>query len=344
MAVGDYVIRGETWKLAFGPEGSYGSDPGTAAIKYNFGVVQSATMPDPEYDWESIWALGSASKRNFYINYKGKKTLAGGIPDIWLLNGYPLYLPVGAVVTTGVEAPYTHTVSEASQLPSITMQHELFDSAGNSELIRRFSGGKVNRATYSATEGEQLRMGIDEVMFNSYAKTGDAGVATDASEYPTTEPYLYSQGALTIFGSEFARIKSFTLDVMNNLEPKYYISDDGSERLPYEIREGHREYRLAVTADIVDSTIFDELVKEGVEVATFTGFNAEILFTRGENDTITFTMPPSAAAVGGDKQGCFIRSAPHNIVTEPQLSVDLDIIVRSLKIVVVDSILLYPGE
>jgi len=338
------IIRGETWRLAFGPESAYGDDPGTAAIKYNFGVVQSGTMPDPEYDWQPIWALGNASKRDFYINYKGKITLTGGIPDVWLLNGYPLYFPIGAVVTTGEEAPYTHTISEASQLSSITMQHELFDSAGNSELIRRFSGGKINRASYSASEGEQLRMGIDEIIFNSYAKTGDSGIATDVASYPTTEPYLFSTGSLSIFGSEFARIKSFVLDVSNNIEPKYYISNDGGERLPLELREGHREYRLGLTVDIEDSTIFDELIKEGVEVTTFTGFDVSIVFTRGANDTITFTMPPSAAAVGGDAQGCLIRSAPHNIVGEPQVSVDLDVIVRSLKIVVVDDIEVYPGE
>lgn len=342
------VIRGESWKLSFGPEATWNTDPGTASIGYPLGVVQTGTMPDPEMDWQPIWAYGSSSNRNFYINYKGRLSMTGSIPDIWLLNGYPLYLPIGSVTTTGSD-PYTHTISEASQLSSITMQHELFDSAGNSELIRRYSGGKTGRATYTAAEGEELRMSIDELVFASYAKTGDSGVATATITYPTTQPYIFSYGALTLWGTEFARVRAFTLEVSNALEPKYYITDNGTDRLPYEVREGRREYRMGVTIDITDSTLFDELVKWGVDHGStsdgkFKGFDATMVFTRGTSDTITFTMPPSSADSGGDAQGCFIRSAPHNIVTDPQVSVDLDIVVRSVQIEVVDSIATYPGE
>jgi len=344
MAAGDAIIRGESWELSFGPETSYGVDPGTAALNWVFGVVQQATMPDPEFNWMPYWMLGSASKRNFYIMYRGRKSFAGSIPDIVLINGYPLYLPIGDVVTTGTESPYTHTISETNRLKSITMQHELFDADGNSELIRRWSGGKVNRASYHASEGEPLMMSIEEIIFNSYASSGDSGIASASASYPTTDPYLFCHGALTLFGTEFARVRNFSIEVSNNIEPKYYITDDSAEsRAPYELREGRREYRMTANIDIADSSIFDALVAEGV-YTSLKGFDISLVFTRGDNDTITFTIPPTTADAGGDSQGAFIRSAPHNIVNEPAVSVPVDIIFRSMKIVVVDAVEDYPED
>jgi len=421
MALNDAPVRGENWALSFAPEVTYGTSQATAYLVSTFGVVQTATMPDPEIDWASIWALGNASYRNFYINYRGKLTLSGSVPDIWLLNGAPMHFPIGRVSTTGTDAetgagtlngahaagvtsiilsdaagyendeyiqidvnsatttaevrkitsiagaptlvvdypllyshltaaacneviaPYTHIIHETSQLGSLSMQHEMFDASGNSELIRRWSGGKVGRATYTASEGEQLRMSLDEMIFRSVAVDEDAGIAAATLQYPTTEPYIFSYGALTLWGTEFARVKSFSLEVSNNLEPKYYVTDDANDYLPYEIIEGRREYRLGVTIDITDSTMFDELVKygtnQGVAVdGLFKGFDASMVLTRAASDTITFTLPPSSAAAGGDAQGCFIRSAPHNLVGDPQVAIDLDIIARSAQITVVDSV------
>jgi hypothetical protein len=53
-------------------------------------------------------------------------------------------------------------------------------------------------------------------------------------------------------------------------------------------------------------------------------------------------MPGTAAAAGGDSQGCFLRRAPHNIEEAPVMTVPLDIVGRNLKITVLDSIMTYP--
>jgi len=411
-------IRGETWKLSFGPEFVFGTDPTTAYIKTILGVVQGATMPDPDMDYQPIWALGNASKRDFYIAYKGKLTLTGAISDIWLLNGAPLFLPLGTVATVGSakaggnttltgnhaigvtaltvgdsssfstsdicqigtgataecvriasvpggtsitlayptrfahagaeavverQSPYTHTISESSILRTIALQHEMYDSEGAVKLIRRWLGGKCGRASYSGSEGEELKMSIDELLFNKYLKTGDGGVAAVTPVYPTTEPYIFSYGALTLWGTEFARVKNWSIEVSNELEAKYYVTDDATARLPYEFREGKRNYRISITVDIVDSTLFDELVKFGTNQGSavdnvFKGFDISIVYTRGSNDSITFTLPPTAAAGGGDAQGCFIKNAPHNIVSEPQVPVQLDILARAMQITVADAV------
>ena len=419
MAINESIIRGETWRLTIGDEAIFGRDPGSAFLKSTLGVVQGGTMPDPEMDWQNIYALGDASRRNFYINYKGKITLNGSVPDIWPLSGSSLYQGIGVPSTNGtsttggastlngstvagatsiilfsangyaqndiiqidvnssshidecrkitlivsntltldyplhyahlsgadcreVVAPYTHTISEQSTIPSMTIQHELYDSSGTSQLIRRFSGGKVGSMSFSGNEGEELKVSLNDILFTSYKKTGDSGVASVTPSYPTSLPYIFSYAALSFWGTTFARVKSFNLDVSNNLEAKYYLTTGASAYLPYEIREGKREHKLGVKVDITDGTLFNELVKFGINQGAsvdglFKGFDASIVFTRGTNDTITFTLPETSAAAGGDAQGCFIKSAPHNIGSDPQMSVDLDILARSMKIVVVDS-------
>ena len=417
-------IRGEMWKLAYAPEATYGTDPGTIYYVNVLGVVQTGVMPDPEIELWPIWALGTASKRNWYITYKGKITLAGSIPDVWLLNGASMRWPIGVCGTVGadvsggggstlsedsargaititiasitgyaandyiqvdigsnaevrqitnisgniltlnyplsyahssgatcneVTVPYTHTIIEANTLDSLAMHLTINDADGNIELMRRFLGGKVNRATYVATEGEQLRMSFDELVFIDWAhnQSGEPKYNSDIADitpsYPTTEPYLFSYGALSLAGTSFARIRAFRLEVTNNAEAKYYVNYvAGISQLPTEYREGRREYRLSCTVDIEDASLYKDLIRQGTYSAIYKGFQTLLVFTRGSNDTITFTIPSTIPAAGGNAMGCLIRSAKHNIVDAPLVSTDLDIISRNLQIVVVDAVPVYP--
>jgi hypothetical protein len=346
---GSAIYLGSTWKLGYAHEATYGTDPGTAAYSNAFGVVQNATIPDPNVNFNPIWALGTASYRNWYIAYKGQITLGGSIPDVWLLDGKLLKYPFGSVNTGGGD-PYTHTISEAFTLPSLAMQITNNDSAGSTGLMRRFIGGKVNRATISASEADFLKMSIDEILFLNYLHNisgfsddtahYSASVADITLDYPATQPYLFSYGSLSLGGTVFARIRGFSLSISNNLDPKYYITSSaiGGTQLPYEYREGRREYQLTVTIDVEDNSLYKELVRMGSYTNVYKGFQAIIAFTRGANDSITLTMPGSAPAAGGDAMGCLISQAPHNITTDPVVSVTLSMLVRSVSVVVIDSI------
>ena len=128
-----------------------------------------------------------------------------------------------------------------------------------------------------------------------------------------------------------------------------------------------REYSMSATIGLpnshiadgfpsgtVDTTkrLFTELLLEGDYGATtssMTGFAVTLTFTRGTNDTITFTIPGSSgggtagtAAAGGGKQGAFIRSAPHTITGDNPFQVDVDILFRNLDIQIKDSEPYYP--
>lgn len=354
------VIRGENWKLTYCVESEYGTDPGTDLLVNSFGVVQTANISDPQIDYQSFWGMSTGQYRNWWITYKGKISLSASIPEFLLLNGAPMFLPLGACDTTGTTPIFTHTMTETYDLPSITIHVQYTDTDGTNILMRRFCGGKVGRATYSATEGGFLSMSLDDIQFkNLYHNQSSSGafagtwysvnVADVTPSYPTTQPYLFSYGALTLGGNPYARVREFRLSVDNALEPKYYVAYNPvtpitPTQLPYEHREGRRQYQLSVTCDIEDAALYKELVSQGIYTDVYKGFNVSLVFTRGTNDTITFTTPASAAAVGGGAMGCLIRSAPHAIVGDPLVSVPMDIICRSLKIVTVDAVSAYSGD
>ena len=356
MAHDSTIIRGERFKLAFAPETQYGTDPGTATYTNFFGVVQSATLPDPLLDVTPIYALGTASNRNWFVAYRGRISIGGSIPDIWLLDGRMLYLGLGDTVVTTGSSPYVHTIYETTSLPTISIHATHLDSEGSVALMRRWHGGKVNRMTIEASEGDFLKASIDDIQFTGHTNNQQgesyfsANVADISPTYPSTEPYLFCGGSLVLNGQEFARMRNFRIQVNNSLEAKYYITSSQNEcqRLPYEFREGKREYTMSCNIDVADSTLFKELIRMGTYNSVYRGFQVIITFRRGgsASDQIVMTSPPSSPGAGGDAMGCLMRSAPHNIMDAPVVTVPVEILMRSLRIVVTDSIsgLSYPGS
>jgi len=240
------------------------------------------------------------------------------------------------------------------------------DDAGTTGLVRWYCGGKANRVTYHCEEGNVLMMSLDEALFKmpyyvdddatDISPWYDADTAKQSLTLPTTEPYYFSYGAFkmkmaanTLTEESIPSIRNFRLDVSNNLEPKYYIMTN-DEKVPYQIYEGKREYRLSFTVDLVDystgsfdkNDLFLELMKQGIDT-TLKGSGVELTFTRGVNDTIRFRTPLDYTPThGGDEQGGLIIRAPHNIGTDGIMSVPVEMICRDLEIQVVDSVA--PGD
>ena len=250
------------------------------------------------------------------------------------------------------------------------------DSAESTTFIRRYYGGKVGQLTLEAEEGGLLNASWDSVNFmgmvhNQATRLGAGDLGYGATkmpmhaltntqvEYPTTEPYYFSQGEVKFFGTAFARVRNFNLSISNNDEPRHYITArHGRNRGPSEIVEGRREYTMACTivlpdADATESatvansqTLFKELLLEGQYGTTTapsnTGFAITLTFTRGASDTMTITIPDDGtAATGVQESGAYIMAATHNITTDGPMQVEADVIFRNLKIVIVDSDYLY---
>tara|TARA_R110000822_G_scaffold112549_1_gene243485 strand:- start:5621 stop:7396 length:1776 start_codon:yes stop_codon:yes gene_type:complete len=186
-----------------------------------------------------------------------------------------------------------------------------------------------------------------------------ASISTSDAVYPSTEPYYFSQGSVKIMGQEFARVRNFNLSISNGEEPRYYISPrHGRHRGPSEIREGRRSYGLSCTLALPDSgasasavsrntatEFFKQLLIEGNYGSGMEGFNIELTFTRGTNDSIQILIPAdytsgdetTGAEPGLGENGAFLTSAPLPIGGDPILQVSAEFSCRNLKMIVTDT-------
>jgi hypothetical protein len=305
---------------------------------------------------------------------------------------------IRSVDTGTADIYYQHDIFETVDLDSISWNVHMRDSAeaGANDFDRRYFGGHVGSMTLAAEEGGLLTASWDGINFqdmvhdqkfhSSYGSgttalpgyalmqsinkddlgipqgdLSDGSATYDSSGFPSTEPYYFSQGSLTMFGVEFARLRSFSISISNNEEPRYYIGGQGKgtrrHRGPTEIREQQREYSMSASIVLPDSLdgssadetgrrLFTELLLEGdygTTTPSMSGFAIVLTFTRAANDTITITIPDDGtAAAGGGQQGAFIRSAPHAVSGDNPLQVEADILFRNMKIQIKDGVPFYP--
>jgi len=276
--------------------------------------------------------------------------------------------------TSGVY--YTHSITETVDLDSVSWHLHVRDSSETdaNDFDRRYHGGKIGNISLSAEEGGLLTCGWDGVNFlgMNHNQSSHSGFTGDLPYYTlmqpirngnvsapgtinattTAEPYYFSQGQVKLFGSVIARVRSFSLSINNNEEPRYYLRRTmGRHRGPSEILEQRREYTCSVTLALPDATtnidtsisIFKELLLEGDYGNGMQGFAIELRFDRGANDSIVISIPDDGVAgVGGNNQGAFINTAPHNITEANPMEVEAEVLFRNLKIEVNDTIAVYP--
>jgi len=304
-----------------------------------------------------------------------------------------------AISTVASAGPFYHTIYEKTALDSITMNVNILDSGETAANTwqRRYVGGKVGSMAISAEEGGLVTVGWDGIQFldmmhniknhpdipastfmpryglmSDIAPTNVGKVVYDSGVTyvrPSNAPYYFSQGVVKMFGAdpssgsdavELGRVRSFSISIANNEEPRYYISNQREgKRGPTEILEQRREYSMSATIATADSeatytdsrNLFKELLLAGDYRGTIglRGFAIELTFTRSANDSITIHIPgENFDSVGGNatsqggEQGAFIRSATHNVSDANPIEADVDILFRSMIINIKDSEPIYP--
>lgn len=285
-------------------------------------------------------------------------------------------------VDTASLAYYKHTIAETVDLDSVSWHVHVRDSSETAanDFDRRYHGGKIGSMSLSAEEGGLLTCSWDGVNFlgmnhNQKLSTDHAAspanvnvpfytlmhsIDNDNVTLPTSEPYYFSQGQVTLFGSVVARVRSFSLSINNNEEPRYYLKRTmGRHRGPSEILEQRREYTCSVSLAVPDAgasltstsanAVFKELLMEGDFGSGMQGFNIELRFDKSATDSIVISIPSdytgsagTGAGTGGNNQGAFIRTAPHAITDANPMEVEADILFRNLSIVVKDAVPVYP--
>ena len=274
----------------------------------------------------------------------------------------------------------------------------------DNDFDRRFYGGRIGTAVIAGEETGRLTMSWDSMQFmgmnhnqqfdinfgsgsvhlprynmmqtisDTEAWIPPVGVTSAVPLGTAGEPYLFSQGQITLFGIPIATIRSFALTINNSPEARYYIGGQGGgrNRGPYEIVNQRRDYSLTMTAvepisrasaatvqsvmyeDGLGSSIFKELLMEGDKDNGLIGTSPEglafeIIMSRdglGDAGTDYIKIEPDYASgtlgYSLSNQGMFIQSAKYNLDGSNPIQADLDILLRSIKITVADSNPIYP--
>jgi len=319
------TIRTERAEVLWAAESTFGQ---IASAPYaRFGIHDIIEAPDPEFGWEPYYGVFSGRDRATVL--RGPTTLRGSIPDIRLQSGLTTFLlnhvlrPVAG--TDELVDPFTLYVAYR-------------DTGGSVQLGRYFLGGKVNRATVQAAEGQELRLGIDEMLFLSMQTTRASNDTFDAAD-PASDPgasatgrYLFASGTVTIAGVTFDRVRRFSLSVDNQLEPRHYIQRDATTGLlhPNDLIEGRRVWRLEVDVDIVnpasggDLELWDFLINQGAvgggqgnQLAT-AGGQIVLAFDQAGSGAGTSTLTLTCGSAGTTTRPAgVLTSAPHSIPAPP---------------------------
>ncbi|KKL27960.1 hypothetical protein LCGC14_2379930 [marine sediment metagenome] len=317
------TIRTERAEVLWAAESTFGT---IASAPYaRFGIHDIIEAPDPEFGWEPFYGVFSGRDRATIL--RGPTTLRGSIPDIRLQSGLTTFL---------INHVLRPVAGNDELVDPFTLYVTYRDTGGSVQLGRYFLGGKVNRATVQAAEGQELRLSVDEMLFLSMQTTRANNDTFDAAN-PASDPgasatgrYLFASGTVTIAGVTFDRVRRFSLSIDNQLEPRHYIQRDATTGLlhPNDLIEGRRVWRLEIDVDIVnpasggDLELWDFLINQGAsgqgdQGATLGGqvtlaFNQAGSGAGSSTLTLTCGSTPSTTQPAG-----VLTSAPHSIPAPP---------------------------
>jgi len=144
---------------------------------------------------------------------------------------------------------------------------------------RIFTGCQVNTLTLNFEEGQELKTSLDLVTRRAYDVVTDdddnyiphngvlnpSGLKNFSATASDNYPFMFSDGALTVFGQTFGRVKSGSVTINNNITPQRYIGNTNRQVMNEHI-PAQRTYEISMTALITDTKLWDELRKEDGEV------------------------------------------------------------------------------
>ena len=161
-----------------------------------------------------------------------------------------------------------------------------FRADDGSNFVVNYKGCKVARTVFNFEEGAPVNYGVDFIARDMRHNIGEdagtgantntlkyaaLGVGTDGSATATVppaymkdirvteQPHFYSRVELTFQGAAIARFRRFSITVDNQLDPRYYLTQNASatpaddRQILHEILEGRRNISFSGSLDMDDS-------------------------------------------------------------------------------------------
>ena len=214
--------------------------------------------------------------------------------------------------TGAIVNPITYQFAEADgeDLPSFSLEQSMTkttlttvtgqDVKEDESVIRIARGNRVNTLTMTANENEEVKMTMDlntrtvdfinDLMVgNQYTPRNGVLANTDLFNYTSStglDPFFFSDGSFSIFGSQFLKVTNFTLTINNNLQDKRFLGI-GNKKIKSGI-PAQRNYEISFTAMITDDALLTELLNQTEETSSDTIANGllDLTFDKSNGEQI----------------------------------------------------------
>ena len=210
------VYTGEDNQLAVAPESTFKTRPSTVDSQPGGAVSDGVDMTE-EISKERIPAMGS--DRNHFMLVDGAENYEISFPTHMQTAELLEYVLGGlSQDTTGAgSAPYTHEITEAKTLPTLTIEHVNYDQDGSDDLVRTFLGSTADEATISSSEDDPTV--TIEVSFQSaavdYAETPDDSSLMTHDDLAVCDFDTSGDGGSS---QELPQVEEVEIEVANNVE------------------------------------------------------------------------------------------------------------------------------
>lgn len=246
-------------------------------------------IPFNSCDVKATKALQQAAtirnNRNPVLPFLGNTVVGGNLvtPVDTVVIGFLLKALLGAPVTTGAEAPYTHTykVAATTALPSFVLERG-FTDLGTADY-QLYGGCKVNSLEL-ATGGDNKELTAN---FNVVGATETTGSTPyDTSPSPAildllVTRFMQSDASATEGGSAVSVLSDFKININNNLDASNFTIGGGGTL--HSLPEGIIQVGGSITALFEDTTIL-------AKARAATESSLSLVFTSGAS-SLTFTFP-----------------------------------------------------
>lgn len=201
--------------------------------------------------------------------------IAGTGPYTFTLDQALVYAHSSAAAVKGVVAPYTHTVSQQNQLPSLTIEKNV---GGTTRQSLQYAGCRVNKFDIKCPVSNEAAGVTADIMAQSVTVLDTPSTPSIANE----NPFVFAEAGLSFYGTSRYESANLVVNIDNMMKETYTYS--GQHGPSFITSNG---LHVSGTLDMVWSS-FDD--------ATYGDFNRLINQTTGAL-TITLTHPTSAGTI-----------------------------------------------
>lgn len=261
-----------------GLESSFG-----VAVAVNSFLPMTGNTMEADPGWFSP-PLMTGNRDKQYYNMYGEAKFTGAIDGpLFPTNAVQvLVAAIGTDVVTGTAAPYTHTLSQANTLPSLTVEKNI---GGYQSLT--FAGCRVGKLSIKAPVGSEPVSMTADLTGQSVAVTTTPTAVSLVNEMP----FSFAEASLSLGGNARADVTNVTIEIDNGLKETYTYSGNHGPSFITPVT-----LKCSGTFDVVWSSLNASVYGDFTTMINETLGALSVAFSHAGGNSVTFSFPQVALA------------------------------------------------